>query len=167
MNGFAKLHEIICWTVEKFQKNASKGLNGFAIFHEGIYWIEDMKFHTTCIISTFLSLMSSSSSNVEVTDDHSNQGLINSAIVNNWSQSLNIGSVSLCDCLLLMLVGLVLFLRLNDRMSQTETPTFLHGSKITFRCKCTRKVQECVCNDFVIQVSFKNEVRRQRVVKEI
>ena len=85
------------------------------------------EFHTACIISIFLSLVSSFhipdlqlSSNVEITDDHSNKGLINSAIVNDWSQYLNIGSVSLCACLLLMLVGLVLFLRLNDRMSQTE-----------------------------------------------
>ena len=129
-----------------------------------------MKFHMICIISTFLSLVSSfhildlqHSSNIDFTDDHSNKGLINSAIVNNWSQSLNIGSVSLCACLLLMLVGLVLFLILNDRMSQTEiqlmkitkeisdktrqvrfreSPNFLPDSKITFKCKCTRKVHK-------------------------
>ena len=86
-----------------------------------------MKFHTTFITSSFLSFASifhipdlHLSSNVELFDDHSNQGLINSAIVNSWSQSLNIGSVSLGSCLLLMLVGLVLYLRLSDRMSQSE-----------------------------------------------
>ena len=71
-----------------------------------------MKFHTGCIISIFLSLVSGChipdlqlNSDIDITDDHSNKGLVNSAIVNNWSQSLNIGCVSLCGCLLLILGG--------------------------------------------------------------
>ena len=60
-------------------------------------------------------------SDIGITDDHSNHGLLNSAIINNWSQSLNIGSIALVATLLVILLGLVGFLRLSDRMRQTET----------------------------------------------
>ena len=89
-----------------------------------------MNLHITLFVSSFLSIATfhifdlNISSKVKLSDDHSNQGLINSAIVNNWQQSLNVGSVSLGSCLLLMLVGLVLYLRLDDRMSHSEAQLF-------------------------------------------
>ena len=73
-----------------------------------------------CITKTDLNI----DTKVKVADDHINHELINSAIVNNWQQSLNIGSVSMGSCLLLMLVGLVLVLRLDDRIAHAEAQIF-------------------------------------------
>ena len=57
---------------------------------------------------------------VSVEDDHSNHGLINSAIINNWEQSLNVGSVSIGSCILLLLLGLILYLKLADKIAHAE-----------------------------------------------
>ena len=93
--------------------------------------MKTMNLHITLFISSFLSFVSTFhipdlniSSKVKLSDDHSNQGLINYVIVNNWSQSLNVGSVSLGSCLFLMLVVLVLYLRLDDRVSHSEAQLF-------------------------------------------
>ena len=75
---------------------------------------------------------------VKVADDHSNHGLINSAIVNNWQQSLNVGSVFMGSCLLLMLVGLVLYLRLDDRIAHAEAQIF----KLTKDIKSMQDVKD-------------------------
>ena len=94
------------------------------------YSVKTMNFHMIIFVSSFLSIATfhipdlNISSKVKLSDDHSNQGLINSAIVNNWQQSLNVGSVSLGSCLLLMLVGLVLYLRLDDRIAHSEAQLF-------------------------------------------
>ena len=97
-------------------------------------WYSDgtMNFAIQCILllSTFLCVSAfhipdlNIDTKVKVADDHSNHGLINSAIVNNWQQSLNVGSVSMGSCLLLMLVGLVLYLRLDDRIAHAEAQIF-------------------------------------------
>ena len=52
---------------------------------------------------------------VSVEDDHSNHGLINSAIINNWQQSLDVGSVFIGSCILLLLLGLILYIKLVDK----------------------------------------------------
>ena len=57
---------------------------------------------------------------LSIQSDNSNHGLINSAIINNWTQSLNIGSVSIACCILLLLLGLILYLKLADRISRAE-----------------------------------------------
>ena len=57
---------------------------------------------------------------VSVEDDHSNHGLINSAIINNWQQSLDLGSVSIGSCILLLLLGLILYLKLADKIAHAE-----------------------------------------------
>ena len=57
---------------------------------------------------------------VSVQDDHSNHGLINSAIIHNWEQSLNVGSVSIGCCILLLLLGLILYLKLADKIARAE-----------------------------------------------
>ena len=81
-------------------------------------------FSTFLCVSAFHIPNLNIDTNVKVADDHSNHGLINSAIVNNWQQSLNVGSVSMGSCLLLMLVGLVLYLRLDDRIAHSEAQLF-------------------------------------------
>ena len=60
--------------------------------------MKTMNLHITLFISSFLSFVSTFhipdlniSSKVKLSDDHSNQGHINSAIVNNWQQILNVG----------------------------------------------------------------------------
>ena len=97
-------------------------------------WYSDgtMNFANQCILlfSTFLCVSAfhipdlNIDTKVKVADDHSNHGLINSAIVNNWQQSLNVGSVSMGSCLLLMLVGLVLYLRLDVIIVHSEAQLF-------------------------------------------
>ena len=57
---------------------------------------------------------------LSIQNDHSNHGLINSAIINNWTQSLNVGSVSIACCILLLLLGLILYLKLADKISRAE-----------------------------------------------
>ena len=57
---------------------------------------------------------------MSVQDDHSNHGLLNSAIINNWEQSLNVGSVSIGCCILLLLLGLILYLKLADKIARAE-----------------------------------------------
>ena len=57
---------------------------------------------------------------VSVQDDHSNHGLIKSAIINTWEQSLNVGSVSIGCCILLLLLGLILYLKLADKIARAE-----------------------------------------------
>ena len=57
---------------------------------------------------------------LSIQDDHSNNGLINSAIINNWTQSLNVGSVSIGCCILLLLLGLILYLKLADKIARAE-----------------------------------------------
>ena len=96
------------------------------------YSVETMNSANQCIllVSTFLCVSAfhipdlNIDTKVKVADDHSNHGLINSGIVNNWQQSLNVGSVSMGSCLLLMQVGLVLYLRLDDRIAHSEAQLF-------------------------------------------
>ena len=57
---------------------------------------------------------------LSIQNDNSNHGLINSSIINNWTQSLNIGSLSITCCILLLLIGLILYLKLADRISRAE-----------------------------------------------
>ena len=105
-------------------RNAYLDMNDFATL-----W-KTMNLHITLFVSSFLSIATfhildlNISSKVKVSDDHSNQGWINSTIVNNWQQSLNVGSVSLGSCLMIMLVGLVLYLRLENQMSHSEAQLF-------------------------------------------
>ena len=56
--------------------------------------------------------------------------------------------------------------RMPRQLYIKTTPIFLHGSKIIFRCNCTKIVKDCVCKNFKIQISFKNEVIKECVVRE-
>ena len=77
-------------------------------------------FSTFLCVSTFHIPDLTIDTDVKVEDDHSNHGLINSAIINNWQQSLNVGSISIGSCLLLLLVGLILYLKLADKIAHAE-----------------------------------------------
>ena len=56
-------------------------------------------------------------SNIEVDSSQSNTGLIHSSIRNNWSQSLNIGSVSIAATIFILFVALVMHLRTTERLN--------------------------------------------------
>ena len=77
-------------------------------------------FSTFLCVSTFHIPDLNIDTGVKVEDDHSNHGLMNSAIINNWLQSLNVGSISIGSCLLLLLVGLILYLKLADKIEHAE-----------------------------------------------
>ena len=40
-------------------------------------------------------------------------------------------------------------------------------NKVIFKCNCIEKVKDCVCKNFKITISFKNDVLKERVVREI
>ena len=56
-------------------------------------------------------------SNIEVDSSQTNTGLIHSSIRNNWSQSLNIGSVSIAATIIILFVALCMHLRTTDRLN--------------------------------------------------
>ena len=75
---------------------------------------------TFLCVSTFHIPDLTIDTDVKVEDDHSNHRLINSAIINNWQQSLNVGCISIGSCILLLLVGLILYLKLADKIAHAE-----------------------------------------------
>ena len=57
-------------------------------------------------------------SNVDIDSSKSNTGLIHSYLQNNWSQSLNIGSVSVAATIIIIFVCVVMHLRTQERITQ-------------------------------------------------
>ena len=84
-------------------------------------------------------------SNTEVDSSQSNTGLIHSFILNNWSQSLNIGSVSIADTIIILFVALCMHLRTTERLN--------HLSKIV-EC-CQRSIRRLARNKSRRQPNFK------------
>ena len=56
-------------------------------------------------------------SNIETDSSQTNTGLIHSSIRNNWSQSLNIGSVSIAATIIILFVALCMHLRTAERLN--------------------------------------------------
>ena len=56
-------------------------------------------------------------SDISVDSSSTNTGLIHSSIRQNWSQSLNIGSVSIAATLVILFVSLVMYLRTSERIN--------------------------------------------------
>ena len=56
-------------------------------------------------------------SNIETDSSQTNTGLIHSSIRNNWSQSLNIGSVSIAATIVILFVALCMHLRTGERLN--------------------------------------------------
>ena len=56
--------------------------------------------------------------NIDVDSSKSNTGLIHSYLQNNWSQSLNIGSVSIAATIIILFLALVMHLKTTERMNQ-------------------------------------------------
>ena len=56
-------------------------------------------------------------SNIETDSSQTNTGLIHSSIRNNWSQSLNIGSVSIAATIVILFVALCMHLRTAERLN--------------------------------------------------
>ena len=56
-------------------------------------------------------------SDISVNSSSTNTGLIHSSIRQNWSQSLNIGSVSIAATLVILFVSLVMYLRTSERIN--------------------------------------------------
>ena len=54
---------------------------------------------------------------ISVDGSNTNTGLIHSSIRQNWSQSLNIGSVSIAATLVILFVSLVMYLRNSERIN--------------------------------------------------
>ena len=57
-------------------------------------------------------------SDISVDSSDTNTGLIHSSIRQNWSQSLNIGSVSIAATLVILFVSLVMYLRTSERINE-------------------------------------------------
>ena len=55
---------------------------------------------------------------IDIDSSKSNTGLIHSYLQNNWSQSLNIGSVSIAATIIILFVALVMHLRTQERITQ-------------------------------------------------
>ena len=55
--------------------------------------------------------------NIEADSSQSNTGLIHSSIRNNWSQSLNVGSVSIAATIVIWFVALCMHLRTGERLN--------------------------------------------------
>ena len=58
------------------------------------------------------------SSNVDIDSSKHNTGLIHSYLQSNWSQSLNIGSVSVAATIIIIFVSVVMHLRMQERITQ-------------------------------------------------
>ena len=56
-------------------------------------------------------------SDISVDGSSTNTGLIHSSIRQNWSQSLNIGSVSIAATLVILFVSLVMYLRTSEHIN--------------------------------------------------
>ena len=57
-------------------------------------------------------------SNVDIDSSKHNTGLIHSYLQSNWSQSLNIGSVSVAATLIIVFVCVVMHIRTQERITQ-------------------------------------------------
>ena len=83
--------------------------------------------------------------NIEVDSSQSNNGLIHSSFRNNWSQSLNIRSVSIATTIIILFVALVMHLRTTERLN--------HLSK-NVEC-CQRDIRRLAGNKNRRQPNFK------------
>ena len=84
-------------------------------------------------------------SNTEVDSSQSNTGLIHSSIGNNWSQSLNIGSVSIAATIIILFVALCMHLRTTERLNILSK---------NVEC-CQRDIRRLAANKSRRQPSFK------------
>ena len=73
---------------------------------------------------------------IDIDSSKSNTGLIHSYLQNNWSQSLNIGSVSIAATIIILFVALVMHLRTQERITQLAK---------NVQC-CQRDIQRIVGN---------------------
>ena len=84
-------------------------------------------------------------SNIEVDSSQTNTGLIHSSIRNNWSQSLNIGSVSIAATIIILFVALCMHLRTTERLNILSK---------NVEC-CQRDIRRLAANKSRRQLSFK------------
>ena len=121
-------------------------------------------------------------SDISVDSSSTNTGLIHSSIRQNWSQSLNIGSVSIAATLVILFVSLVMYLRTSDVLMIWSKMSKLLGKKsetsakemavnpnksllmtlnsefdsernISYSCLCDSSPEDCLCQDVQITVT--------------
>ena len=83
--------------------------------------------------------------NIDIDSSKSNTGLIHSYLQNNWSQALNISSVSVAATIIILFVALVMHLRTTERLNQLSK---------NVQC-CQRDIQRLAENKPRRQPNFK------------
>ena len=82
-------------------------------------------------------------SKIDVDGSSHNSGLIHSSIRQNWSQSLNVGSVSIAATLVILFITLIMYLRIQERINDLV--------------KCVKQLQ----NDFAKATKQRNNSDRK------
>ena len=135
-------------------------------------------------------------SKVDVDASKHNSGLIHSTIKQNWSQSLNVGSVSIAATLCILFIALVMYLKLQERinglvkcvlsikndlksihkkLSKETTEKILRTLKREFEAErtvsfihlCEADPEGCLCQEVNIQVMVNTQFSEPSEVNDI
>ena len=68
---------------------------------------------------------------VDASSTSTNSGLINSTLMNNWKQSLNVGSVSISATLVILFVVLCMYIRLQNHLNTLQRCIILLRDDLT------------------------------------